>query len=87
MDATLDVSNSYRQTEAATEGREKTAFALPSGLFQFNTLPMSLVNAAATCKRLMQAILKELVSARCLVYQDDVVVFETGHPDLLKKRA
>ncbi len=52
--ATIDLSSSYWQIEVKPEDRHKTAFILPSGLFEFTTLPMGLANAAATCQRVMQ---------------------------------
>lgn len=72
---TLDLSNSYWQIEVYPEDREKTAFVIPSGLFEFTTLPMGLANAAATCQRLMQKVLKGLTPKKCLVYLDDVLIF------------
>ncbi len=63
--------------------RTKTVFILPSGLFDFNTLPMGLANAAATCQRAMQIILKDLIPSCCLVYLDDVVVFGSTQAELL----
>ncbi len=47
--ATLDLSSSYWLIEVAPEDRHKGEFILPSGLYEFNTLPMGMVNAAATC--------------------------------------
>ncbi len=47
--ATLDLSSSYWLIEVAPEDRHKTDFILPSGLYEFNTLTMEMVNAAATC--------------------------------------
>ncbi len=52
--ATLGLSSSYWQIEVKPEDRHKMAFILPSGLFEFMTLPMGLANAAATCRRVMQ---------------------------------
>nr|VZI32539.1 unnamed protein product [Spirometra erinaceieuropaei] len=73
----LDLSSSYWQIEVHPEDRAKTAFSLPSGLFEFTTLPIGLANAAATCQRLMQKLLKNLCPSKCLVYLDDVIVWGT----------
>ncbi|BHF73911.1 hypothetical protein SprV_0401699500 [Sparganum proliferum] len=81
--ATLDLSSSYWQIEVHPEDRAKTAFSLPSGLFEFTTLPMGLANAAATCQRLMQKLLKNLYPSKCLVYLDDVIVWGTTISELL----
>ena len=82
--STLDLSHSYWQIEIGPRDRAKTAFTLPSGLYQFNTLPMGLRNASATCQRVMQAILQSLIPAACQVYQDDVIVYGRTHAELLQ---
>nr|VZI14049.1 unnamed protein product [Spirometra erinaceieuropaei] len=81
--STLDLSSSYWQIEVHPEDRAKTAFSLPSGLFEFTTLPMGLANAAATCQRLMQKLLQNLCPSKCLVYLDDVIVWGTTISELL----
>ncbi len=81
--ATLDLSSSYWQIEVAPEDRHKTAFLLLSGLYEFNLLPMGMVNAAATCQRAMQSILEGLTRSMCLVYLDDVIIFEETAEELL----
>nr|VZH98725.1 unnamed protein product [Spirometra erinaceieuropaei] len=81
--STLDLSSSYWQIEIHPEDRAKTAFSLPSGLFEFTTLPMGLANAAATSQRLMQKLLQNLCPSKCLVYLDDVIVWGTTISELL----
>ncbi|VDN41092.1 unnamed protein product, partial [Dibothriocephalus latus] len=80
---TLDLSSSYWQIEVHPEDRAKTASTLQSGLFEFNTLPMGLANAAATCQRLMQKILQNIYLSNCLVYLDDVIVWGATVLELL----
>ncbi len=65
------------------QDRAKISFILPSGLYEFNTLPMGQANATATCQRAMQIILKDLIPSCCLVYLDDVVVFGSTQAELL----
>ncbi len=57
------------------KAREKTAFILPNGLYQFETMSFGLCNAPATFQRLMQAVLQGLYPKQCLIYLDDVTVF------------
>ncbi|TNN04924.1 Retrovirus-related Pol polyprotein from transposon 17.6, partial [Schistosoma japonicum] len=52
----------------------KTAFVIPTGLYEFETMPFGLTNAPATFQRLMQTILEGLVPKRCLIYLDDIIV-------------
>ena len=57
------------------EARDKTAFAMHSGLFQFKVMPFGLCNALDTFKRLMDRVLQGLRWSRCLVYLDDIISF------------
>ena len=54
--------------------REKTAFTLRHGLFEFKTLPFGLCNAPATFERLMETVLAGLNWQICLIYLDDIIV-------------
>ena len=46
--STLDLVSGYWQVELAQQDREKTAFCVPEGLFEFNVLPFGLNIAPAT---------------------------------------
>ena len=72
--STLDLASGYWQLEVKKEDRPKTAFSVPSGLYEFQTMPFGLVNAPATFQRVMQKALQDLVPKVCLVYLDDVIV-------------
>ena len=56
------------------ESREKTAFATPFGLFEFEVMPFGLHNAPATFQRMINHVLKDCQKfARA--YIDDIVIF------------
>ena len=79
---TLDMTSGYWQVEIAPEDREKTAFSTGKGLHHFRKMAMGLRNAGATFQRLMELVLAGVDARSCLVYLDDVVLFnktEEGH--------
>ncbi|KER20294.1 hypothetical protein T265_11124 [Opisthorchis viverrini] len=72
----LDLASGYWQVEVHPKDRCKTAFAVPSGLYEFETMPLCLANAPTTFQRLMQTVLAGLVPKCCLIYLDDIIVHD-----------
>lgn len=72
---TLDMATGYWQVELAAEDREKTAFSTGKGLHQFRVMAMGLKNASGTFQKMMELILAGLDTKSCLVYLDDVILF------------
>ena len=72
---TLDMATGYWQVELAAEDREKTAFSTGKGLHQFKVMAMGLKNASSTFQKMMELILAGLDTKSCLVYLDDVILF------------
>ena len=71
---TLDLASGYWQIPLAPGSREKTAFATPFGLFEFEVMPFGLHNAPATFQRMMDHVLRDCQEfARA--YIDDIAVF------------
>ena len=71
----LDLASGYWQVPVEHAHREKTAFATPDGLFEFNRMPFGLCNGPATFQRLMDKVLRGLKWSMCLVYLDDILIF------------
>ena len=59
---TLDLASGYWQIRVAPGSREKMAFVVPHGLFEFRVMPFGLSNAPAAFQRLMQSVLMGLNS-------------------------
>ena len=56
----LDLASGYWHVEMHEEDREKTAFIMQGGLYEFKVMPLVLVNAPATSKRLMERVLRDV---------------------------
>ncbi|BHF62230.1 hypothetical protein SprV_0200521100 [Sparganum proliferum] len=72
--STLDLASGYWQVEVHPADRAKTAFVVPSGLYEFNMMPFGLANAPATFQRLMTTVLRDITPTACLIYLDDIIV-------------
>ena len=73
--STLDLRSVYWQVSMRPEDREKTAFATPSGLYEFLRMPYGLSTAPATFSRAISIVLSGLTYETCLCYFDDVIIF------------
>ena len=65
----------YHQLSMHEVSKEKSAFIVDSGLYQWNVMPFGLTNAGATFQRLMDAVFAGLKWKNLIVYIDDVIVF------------
>lgn len=72
--STLDLTKGYWQVPLRPPGKEKTAFATPSGLYKFKVMPFGLHGAPAMFQRLMDTLLGDCTSFS-LAYLDDIIIF------------
>ena len=82
--STLDLKSGYWQVDLEPNDREKTAFTIGTGLWQFTVMPFGLCNAPATFERLMENVLAGLSWKTCLVYLDDIIVVGKTFEDHMK---
>ena len=81
---TLDAASAYWSMPVAEEDKEKTAFSVPRGKFEFNVTPFGLCNAGASYQRMMDITLSGLPSDRVLAYMDDIVIFSGNFQEHLQ---
>ena len=72
--STMDLKSGYWQVELDPKVKDKTAFSIGRGLWQFTVMPFGLAKAPATFERLMEQVLAGLPLSTALVYLDDVLV-------------
>ena len=75
--STLDAASAYWSIPLSETDKEKTAFAVPRGKFEFNVMPFGLSNSGASYQRMMDICLSGLRTDKVLSYMDDIVVFST----------
>ena len=61
----IDCYSGFWQVNIRKGHKERTAFTLPSGHYEFNRLPFGLGNSPSNFQRLMDVVLKNLVGAEC----------------------
>ena len=83
--STLDLVSGYWQVEVHPEDREKTAFVVPQGLYEFRTMPFGLCNVPSTFQRLMELVLAGLRWEIYLAYLDDIVIFGSTFKEHLER--
>lgn len=76
--STIDLASGFHQIEIEEGDREKTAFTVESGHYEFCRMPFGLKNAPSTFQRVMDNVLRELLNKVCMVYMDDIIVFSSS---------
>ncbi|XP_036138917.1 uncharacterized protein LOC118644443 [Monomorium pharaonis] len=82
--STLDLKSGYWQVKIRSEDKEKIAFSIGNGLWQFTVMPFGLCNAPATFERVIEKILHGLLYKFCLVYLDDVIIYGKSFSEMLE---
>lgn len=85
---TLDAASAYWAVPVSEPDKEKTAFSVKRGKFEFNVMPYGLCNSGASYQRLMDMCLSGLRPDRILAYMDDLVIFTPSfeeHSVILKQ--
>lgn len=78
---TLDLKSGFHQITLAERDREKTAFSVGNGKYEFCRLPFGLKNAPSIFQRAIDDVLREQIGKSCYVYVDDVIIFSENEND------
>jgi len=81
---TLDAASAFWSIPLADSDKEKTAFSVPRGKFEFNVMPFGLCNAGASYQRMIDINLAGLPTNRILAYMDDIVIFSSTFSEHLE---
>lgn len=81
---TLDLKSGFHQILLAEKDREKTAFSVGNGKYEFCRLPFGLKNAPGIFQRAIDDVLREQIGKSCYVYVDDVIIFSENMEDHVK---
>ena len=73
--STLDAASAYWSMPLAEKDKEKMAFSLPRGKYEFNVTPFGRCNAGASYQCMMDITLAGLKTNRILAYMDNIVIF------------
>ncbi len=79
----MDAASAYWSMPLEEQDKEKTAFSVPRGKYEFNVTPYGLCNAGASYQRLMDLCLSGLPADHVLAYMDDIAVYSNTFEDHL----
>ena len=78
----LDLKSGYWQVPLAEEDKCKTAFTVgPLGFWECERMLFGLTNAPATFQRLMENCMGDLHLNYCLLYLDDIIIFNKTYEE------
>jgi len=76
--ATIDMTNSFFQTQMHPEHVHLTVVNTPLSLYEWLVMPMGLKNAPAIHQRQVMAALRHLIGKMCHIYLDDIVIWSNS---------
>jgi len=83
----LDFTAGFWQVPLRPADRKKTAFTTHAGIYRWLSMPFGLTNAPATFQRALDIILSGIKWQLCLVYLDDVIIFQSHSTRLPARRS
>ena len=83
--ASLDMLKCYWQFPVEEFSQRFLAFVTSRGTFHFTRVVMGARNSAAHFQRVMQVVLDGLIFAGVLLYLDDILIYGTTEPDIVRQ--
>lgn len=80
----LDLKSGFHQIPLREADRQKTAFSVNNGKYEFTRLPFGLRNAPSIFQRTLDDILRKWIGKICFVYMDDIIIFSKNEEDHYK---
>lgn len=77
----IDLESGFHQIMIDEKDKEKTAFSVNGGKYEFNRLAFGLKNAPSIFQRAIDDVLREYIGVFCLIYMDDVIVFSQSEEE------
>lgn len=81
---TMDLTSGFHQIVLAEKDREKTAFNVNNGKYEFCRLPFGLKNAPSIFQRAIDDVLRENIGKFLGVYIDDLLIYSETEEDHIK---
>ena len=80
----IDLQSGFHQLRMSDADAHKTAFATPSGLYEFVSAPFGLTSVPGAFQRFMQFVLADHIAAGyCVVYCDDIAIFSMSEDPMV----
>ena len=80
----LDLASGYWQVGLDDDAKQKSAFVVRGGFYQWKVMPFGLCNAPSTFECLMEQVLEGMHWKILLVYLDNVILFAKTFEDEMK---
>ncbi|GBP02397.1 Retrovirus-related Pol polyprotein from transposon gypsy [Eumeta japonica] len=81
---TLDLESGFHQIKIKESDREKTAFCVNGGKYEFVRMPFGLKNAPSIFQRCVDDILRDYIGKFVYVYIDDVLIYSSSPEEHMK---
>ena len=81
----IDLAHGYYQVWTVESDMEKTAFRVPSGLYEFMPTPFRLKGAPATFCRMMASVFCHMTPLQLVLYMDDLCAISVTFDEHLER--